>query len=383
MMKTRLFDRIGDVAPSVWDGTGSDPLSAHAVLSAIEGSGMAEVAMRYAVIEDSNGRVLACAPFARIPIDAARLTHGPFRASIETVRRVFPGLLRTSLAICGAPLSVGNPPVRIAAGIDARPILIECAGLLRETAEDWGAPWRAFKEFPADGVRAGRVLEREGWTIAPSEPNAGIAIRWESFDGYVASLRHPYRRKIRLSARKLARAGIRVEVSSLREAWEPSLHLLYERVFERAEVQLERLPSAFFASCGRALGESMRLIRFLRQGRTIGWVALITDHDRVIDLFHGIDYDENAAADLYFNQLAETIRFAIERGARFLSLGQSTETAKGRFGAVSVPLWIALRHESDLLNGALHHGAGFLFPAKKIHAPRVFHDAPSPAARRG
>jgi predicted N-acyltransferase len=371
-MRARIHDRIGMIDPACWDGVGDDPLSAHAVLSALEGCGMDGVRMCYVILEE-GARPAAAIPFARLPIDAARLTRGLFRSGIEITRTLAPRFMRTSLALCGTPLSVANPPLRIARGVDAAAVWREAAGLLREFARDEGCPWCVFKEIDADDPAASSTLSSEGWTVVPSEPNCRLTVRWHRFDGYLASLRHPYRAKIRRSATKLQRAGVALDVAPLQDRYGAAEHRLYENVLDRAAVRLERLTPSFFTRLGAALADRVWMIRFHRDGRLIGWVVLLIDRDRAHDLFHGIDYDENAAVDLYFNQLAETIRFAIDRRARTLSLGQSTETAKTRFGAEIVPLAVALRHRSAAVHAALSRLSGPLFPQKRVIERRTFH----------
>ena len=90
------------------------------------------------------------------------------------------------------------------------------------------------------------------------------------------------------------------------------------------------------------------------------------------DLFHGIDYAENEPNALYFNQLAEVVRVAIDCRVRRLSLGQSTDVAKARFGAVTAPLWIALRHQNAAVRWVLRQGRRVMFPAKEVPARHVF-----------
>lgn len=366
-MKVTLSRSIYDVAPSLWDGLGDDPLSSHAVLAALEDAALPGVRLCYALLDDGRGRLVAGAPLARIEVDGERLTHGLFRGLIGTVRTVRPSFLRTALMVCGTPLSVGNPPARIAPDADRRRVFSELAGLLNEVGDAENAPWRVFKEFaaPADGAIP-------GWVVAPSEPNSGIRIGWGSYAEYLGSLRSAYRYKIVNAARHLARAGVGVDVVPLGESYDDSLHALYEAVADRAAVQLERLTPGFFTALGRAYGDAAPLIRFREDGRVVGWVAMLFTGGVGYDLFHGIDYDVNEAVDLYFNQLAEVVRLAVQRGARYVSLGQSTEVAKARFGGESVPLWIALRHRRAAVTTALRAGAGALFPAKAVPARHVF-----------
>ena len=371
-MRIRIHDHIGDIDPLRWDAVGDDPLSRHAVLLALEQAALDGVRMVYATIEDERGRPVAQVPFARLQMDGARLTHGLFRRGIETLRAIDSDFMRTALVICGTPLSVGNPPFRLAAGVDPVPVWVRVGSLTDELADELGAPWRAFKELAAGDLAAARALARQGWVTAPSEPGCLLRLRWRDFDHYLSSLRHPYRYKILKSARKLERAGVVVDVQPLAASYTADAHRLYEAVHERAEVQLERLTPEFFTALGRAYGDRARLIRFLHEGRLVGWVAVLVAGSRVHDLFHGLDYAANDRFDLYFNQISQVIRFALDSPATSLSLGQSTETAKSRFGAVADSKWSVLRHRRAMVTSVLKRAAPVLFPTRTVPARRTF-----------
>lgn len=371
-MKTRLYDSILSIDPARWDALGTDPLSRHGVLAALETASMDGVRMRYAVMEDATGW-LAAAPFARIPIDAGRLTHGAFRSLIGVVRRAVPRFMRTSLMICGTPLSVGNAPARIGVRADHQIVYRHLAGLLEEIATEERCPWRAFKEIDAaDLVRAQNALRPAGWIVAPSETNHHLTIRWRSFGAYLTAMRSAYRSKILHEQDSLDRAGVRTSVVPLAGDYDDRIHRLYEAVVDRAAVQLERLTPAFFVALGRAYPAQSFLIRMERHGRLIGWVATLVEGDMAFDLFHGIDDAENHSIPVYFGQLAAVIRFAIDRSVCRLSLGQSTSVAKARFGAEGIGLWMAVRHELAAVNAFLRAGARYLFPMPEKPERHVF-----------
>jgi hypothetical protein len=375
MLRATLHESIADIDRADWDRLGSDPLSSHAMLAALEQAALPRIRTWCATIRDANGRIVAAAPIARIEVDAERLTHGLFRTLIKGVRKVYPGFLRTALMICGTPLSVGNPPVRHPQELDLAPMLERLAGLLEQLGRSEDAPWLAFKEFPGDQLAdAHRALYGNGsfWFIAPSEPNSALSIEWSSYDEYLGNLRSHYRYKIRSAARTLARDGVNVDVVPLAEGYDRTLHPLYEAVVDRATVQLERLTPEFFTGLGQTYGDAAQLIRFSRDGKVIGWIAMLVSEGAAYDLFHGIDYTECDRTALYFNQLAEVVRFSIRSGTRRLSLGQSTEVAKARFGAQPVPLWVAVKHLNPIVGRLLRIGRRFLFPAKKVSPRRVF-----------
>lgn len=372
MPSLRVFDSIHEIEPARWDGIDTDPFSTHSVLRALESAGLNGVKMRFAVLDDGRRLPALCIPLARVDIDASLLTHGAFHGLIQAMRVVRTSFLNTSIMICGVPLSVGNRPLRIRCGFDRERAHGLAAGLLQELAAQEGSSWCVFKEIPlGDLDNVQRSLGRH-WTLAPSEPGWTLPIRWSSYDGYVASLRSAYRYKLRKSTRKLRGHQVDVEISTLEKGFRPEMHSLYEAVVQRARVRLETLTPVFFENLGRQCGQRARIIHFSRKGKTIGWVALLLDGDEAYDLFHGIDYFENAELDLYFNQLAETIRFAIQRSIRRLHLGQSTATAKTRFGAIRRPLWIAIHNRHRALNAMVRHSRRVLFPEEPAISRRVF-----------
>lgn len=61
----------------------------------------------------------------------------------------------------------------------------------------------------------------------------------------------------------------------LAEGYDRTLHALYEAVVDRAAVQLERLTPEFFSALGEAYGDAAELIRFSRDGKVIGWIAVL------------------------------------------------------------------------------------------------------------
>jgi hypothetical protein len=379
MLSVTIHARISEVDPERWDALSPDPFSSHATLLALEAAGLDGVRTWYAAVGDSAGRWLASAPLARVSIDAGRLTHGLFRGLISGVRQVHPGFLHTSLALCGTPLSVGNPAARVAAGVDPVPVLRALRGALDDLAGSEGAAWRAFKEFDSTELSAGReALEPAGWVFAPSENNSVVDLRWASYAQYLAGLRSPYRYKLLRAARALRAAGVEVDDVPLAQAYDVHAHRLYQAVADRAAVRLEVLTEEFFRAFGRAHGGAARMLRFRRDGRLVGWVVLLLRGGTAVDMFHGIDYAENEACALYFNQLAGVVRLAIEGGATHLSLGQSTEVAKARFGARPDPRWIAVRHRSAAITGLLRAGRAQLFPAPRSPERRAF---ARPAAR--
>ncbi len=368
-MHTSVVNRV-DQLPPAWDRLGHDPLSSRTMLGVLERSHLPGVTTRYALLFEGT-RLVAGAPVATVDIDGERLTHGAFRSLIITVRRFQPGFLHTRLMVCGTPLSVANPPIRVRA-TERNAVLPVLSTVMDQLAREAHAPWCVFKELSRSDVSVTARGLSSRWLLAPSEPTAMLRMVWPTFDAYLRSLRSDYRHRIRKAQRKLQAGSVDIEVSPLAGAYHAFDHALYEAVFDRAHVQFEHLTPAFFDELGRAFGDDVQFIRFIQGERCIGWVVMLFADDVAYDLFHGIDYEVGREIDLYVNQLTEVIRLAIARGAFRLMLGQSTEIAKARFGATSIPLWIALRHRRAPVTRLLRSGRKVLFPQRQVPHHRVF-----------
>jgi len=378
VLTVQLHDGLGDLDFDEWDSLRRDPFSRTAVLEALEAARMPGVRLWYATLRDQRGQLRGAAPFARIKIDAGRLTHGAFQTGIRCMRALRPGFLHTSLVLCGTPLSVGNAPARIDPAADPVQVYRLLAGVLDDLGDAERAPWRAFKELGVADIGAARTAlatPGRGWILAPSEPGNNLRTPWQSFDEFLCSLRSHYRYKIRTSARRLAAAGVTVDAVPLGSAYDDDAHRLYEAVVDRASIQLERLTPAFFVALGQAFGGAATLLRFRQGTELIGWVATLLVGHTLYDLFHGIDYARSAGVSLYFNQIAEVLRHGTECGAHRIVLGQSTDTAKARFGAVSVPLWVGIAHRTRAVTGAMRHTQQMLFPAHAEVHRHVFRDS--------
>jgi predicted N-acyltransferase len=375
MLTVHVADRLDEVDRDEWDGIGTDPFSRTAVLDTLVRAELPGVRLRYVTIRDERRRLVAAAPVARMPIDAGRLTHGAFRRGIHGIRTVRPGFLHTRLVLCGTPLSIGNGPARVIHDTNPVAVYRTLAGVLHDVGDAEDASWRVFKEFGAaeiDAARAALSSVRHRWVIAPSEPGNVLQTPWLTYEAFLQGLRSHYRYKIRKATQLMRDAGVAVDRVPLGEAYDDRAHRLYEAVVDSAQVQLERLTPDFFVRLGRTMGPAATLHRFRRDGALLGWVATLRHGDMLYDMFHGIDYAHNESLALYFNQLAEVLRYGAECGVERVVLGQSTDTAKARFGAESVPLWIAVAHRTRVVTGTMRRAERLLFPARAPVQRRVF-----------
>jgi predicted N-acyltransferase len=191
-----------------------------------------------------------------------------------------------------------------------------------------------------------------------------------SLAAYCDALKRHYRSNIRSSQHKFERAGCRVvhleDPAEIRRVYTPEVHRLYEAVVSRADLKLEVLPHRFFVELAGQLPGRATLRVVYRHDRVVAFVWGLGSGPEYHGLFCGIDYEHNAACDLYFNVVYQDLDYAFRRGSRRITLGQTAEGFKSRLGCTGQARYLYARGAGPLLSWVLRRSAGFLFPPRPV-----------------
>lgn len=373
MISRRVHRSIGEVPAAEWDAlVDADDLQAsHRFVGVCERSRVAVAAYRHVLVYD-GGELAAIASLSAMRVRLDLLATGATKSVMRRIRRVVPRALEVPVVFCGLPVSFGKSLLRIHPDADATPVLAAIDDAAEEFGMEVGAPIVCSKEHADDEVGALSPLERRGFRRVPSLPSCRLPISWASFDEYVAAMRADYRRQLRSALRARDHHGLRVRESSDLAAECERIVPLYEQVMDHAEVQLERLPPAFFTELARAFPGETSAILVERGGDTVA-AAVMLDSPRVSTfLLAGIDYSCHRALASYPILVTAVVASAIARGAEVLEMGQTSWALKQRLGAVPVARYLYVRARRRWLGAALHVAGGQLFPEMRLARRRVF-----------
>lgn len=173
--------------------------------------------------------------------------------------------------------------------------------------------------------------------------NFSFQNQFDSFDHYLYSLRSSYRR----NALGSLRAGAHLVFKPISpQDFSPDHYSLYRRVVGRSDYPLETLPLAFFKGCDCEIVEVRDQAEQL-----LAVLVLKGSGDRLHFMFCGFDRDDEVR--LYQNLLLHIIRKGIEEGYGSIDLGQTSEEAKLRLGALEQFKYLGLHHSNPLLDRLL------------------------------
>jgi hypothetical protein len=333
-------------------------------------SGVQEARYRHVLVRE-RGRLVGFATLAAIDAQLELLAGPAVRRTATRVRSVWPGALRARVLLGGLPVSFGRSCLRVARDADPVRVLRGVAEAAESVAGELGASVVAFKEFsPAEDTHA-RELGSAGYFRAESLPACSLAVRWRSFDDYLASMRSGYRRQLRGTLAASAQAALAVRTVRDFDAECPRLFALYEQVMDRAEFQLERLNLAFFVGLNAAFGDDSQAILVERGGQLAATAIMLMAPREATFLIAGIDYAQRDSG-AYLRLVTEVVAHAIAAGASALEMGQTSYDLKRRLGARPVSRSMYVRHRSASMHWLLRAGAPSLFPSHSIPERRVF-----------
>ena len=368
----RAFADIADVDPMEWDAIlDPDDLQAtHRFVSVCQRSEVEGAAYRHVMVYRGE-RLAAVASLSRMDVKLDLLSSGIARAGITWVRRRRPSFLVVPVAFCGLPVSFGQSCLRVAPGANQALVLSILSRELDAFGAETGARILCFKEYAPGESAALAPLATAGYFRAPSLPSCRLAIRWSSFDEYLAAMRAGYRRQVQISLRARAALGVEFHVVEDFGPDCPRIFGLYEQVMDRAAFQLERLNLAFFRELNARLGSQSGAVLLVRDGVVAAAAVLLYGPHLVTFLLTGIDYAQNRACHAYPNLVTEVVAEAIRRRAAALEMGQTSYDLKLRFGAVTSERDILVKCRRRLSHALLRAVAPALFPVVRPLARRV------------
>lgn len=349
-LRVERFASIHEIPESVWDGLLAEdwPYNTHRLIRAVEDARVESSRFWYLLFYDGDR------PIASAVLSAFTVSLGIFLS--KRLER----FLGIDVLFCGLPASFGQSNVVLTDGV--LPLLVrEMESIARET----GLRFLCIKEFTQSEVPS---LEPFGFFRGYSIPYMSMQIRWSSFDDYLRSLRHSYRRHIRRSMAKLAPA--RVVIGGPEVVSPARFHQLYRNVMARAETKLEVFNEAFFERLWAEL--DLQIVAVVDGDAVLGAALLVKTGSTLHFMLVGLPEAQRTPHDIYFNLLYAIVDQAIRQRCTRLNLGQTAYWGKQQIGGVPEDEFLFFKAQNRILHAILRALRRILFPRLRLPSPRVF-----------
>ena len=180
------------------------------------------------------------------------------------------------------------------------------------------------------------ILRDAGYLSSRYLPLAELAIDWGSFDDYVATLKKQHKnvaKDIRRERNRCRSAGILLEEPTELADRDGIYVQLANQTYGKHGDLAFPFNAGFFSALKNELGEDLLVCEAQKDGKTLGFVTMISDGRSAWAGSYGLDYSDSASAFVYFNLVLQwPVRKAIELGLERLVLGRGHYELKLRRG---------------------------------------------------
>jgi predicted N-acyltransferase len=381
------YRSIHEVEETLWNSINSDQdvFHNHSFIRTVEDAGVENSQFWY-LLFFCGDELVATGALSAFTVSLDLFVGGGAANFIQSLRRWWPRLMKIKVLFCGLPISLGQHNLVIRDRSQANGVLALLVKEMSEICQTQDIRYMCVKELQEGHIETIKGIEKHGFFLANSIPYVYMKMSWPNFESYLATLRHGYRRPIKLALKKLGQT--RPEIVSLdrtsREPNHPKLVLgadvcspekfyeLYLQVMDRAEVKLETLNQAFFDNLYTNMKEDWDLLALVKGEEVLGAALLSTSNKIMTFVLVGLDYAKRDEYDVYFNLVYGIIDLAIQRGCRELNLGQTSYWLKQRIGGICIPEYLYFKARSRPVHFCISSLRMVLFPAVKLPRPRVF-----------
>ena len=349
-MQTIVAHSVGDFARDEWDGLFPGELEDWSYYRAVEHSRLPGFEWLYFAVR-GNGRLLAAVPAFVTDYRLDTTLTGPLRRVTGAIARIFPRLLRQRLLSLGSPIGEFCH-LGFAAGVDraAQARLLDILfSKVEKYARRRGISMLAAKDaaMAQDDLWAAAAAAH-GLRRQPSLPTALLDIRFDSLDGYLATLSHATRKDLRRKLR--ASAEIRVEWRENIDDIIDEVMRLYRATLAHAALTFEELTPEYFTGVLRELAPRSRCATYWLGERLVAFNLVLHDGEVLLDKFLGMDYAFARRYNLYYLTWLNNVAYCIEHGLKRYQSGQGLHREKLRLGSRLSANWLWYRHRNRVFD---------------------------------
>lgn len=251
---------------------------------------------------------------------------------------------------CLLPL-YAYPGIILAEGVDTAVLLPALANILKQIQKAERSQLLSINPVSLENHPA--LSTWPGFAQTDIVADAVLDIIWDSYDDYQMWLPGKKRAEIRRVRNRAADAGVQVELCSLAETDGARIETLMRMVMDHHASSYMFEPDVVAKTAGILNEADYRHMVAVHQGDIIGTLTLFHSEGVVLVRWAGLEYERTRDTYAYHLLMSETVRIAIEMGARQLKLGGTVFTLKKQLGASLEDRVALLRLRNPLLNKAM------------------------------
>lgn len=212
--------------------------------------------------------------------------------------------------------------------------LVAFSNTINEIASLEKADLCLIRDIAGERYAEFNVLEKYGYMPVMGFPIARMDLKWNSIDGYLASLKTKKRSNIRRKRSNLIAPEISVEIIEDYAPYSERLAELWTNVaINNNGYEHERLTPEFFEAMSVHLKGRSHVVAIKQHGKIVAFGLNLIGDEELFGMAEGLDYNLRDVYDLYANNIFEGLRVACELGKKKYNIGITTYDFKTSIGA--------------------------------------------------
>ena len=388
-LEVQSYSSIKEIDKQLWNSINrnQDIFHSYEFLCSVEESKIEDSKFWYLIVY-FKGKPIGSAVLSMFSVLLDLFTSKSIQKIVNLLRKKFPNFLKIKVLFCGIPISIGKNTITILNGFFLKNFIYEVVMQMEEIANQSGINFLCFKEFKEDEVKWLDKLNEFGFIKLDSLPYVNMQVRWSTFDEYLNSMRHNYRRQIKNSLFNKTEKNIAIQEyhsskdlssnSEILMVFKPSefdhkkFFKLYLQVMDRAETKLEILTEDFFKNVFEQLDSKSMILAVVKDNSIYGAAYLVLHSNKITFLLVGLDYNYQDYHNVLMNILYGIILIAIDKKCKSIELGQTSYELKQRIGGRCTDEYFFLKSSSVVINTIVRIFKPLLFPKTSINYRRVF-----------
>ena len=363
-VKSYIFESITEVNQNDWDLVNDNQniyLSFDYLLT-LEQAMEAEISFFFSVSYNENKKPVLIAAFQLVKFATNKkkcpkvlLNKKPYNVSFN-------------LLVCGNVFSNGengfiaNPNLASKTVINE---LTEIATKIKDKLPNKKISIVLFKEFAPESSYSNENFKNQSYNEFMADVNMVLQLheQWKTMEDYLFSMTTKYRTRIKGIYKKSKDLKLKLlEADEIKKYQSEITHLL-ENVSEKAEYSYGVINVNAFLMFKEKLKENFVLKALFLNDKIVGFSTSFYNNGNLDANYVGLDYNYNTEYAVYQRLLCDYVCQAIERKAKELHFGRTSELVKSSLGAQPVNMKLYAKHKSAISNFLLKPIFNFITPS--------------------
>lgn len=363
-IKSYIFETITDVNQLDWKlvNNNQNRYLSYNYLLALESSMQSEISFFYAISYDDNKNPILISAYQIVKFATNKkncpkvlLHHKPHNVSFN-------------LLVCGNVFCNGENGFISSSYLTPYKVISELTLItekIKKKLPNQKIGITLFKEFSPNSNYNDVHFKNENYNNFMADVNMVLKLHeeWNTLEDYLFSMTTKYRTRIKSIYKKSNNLSIKsLSAKEIKEN-QSEIKTLLENVSKKAEYSYGVINVNAFVLFKENLKKDFILKAVFLNDKIIGFSTSFFYNGQLDANYVGMDYDYNTEYAVYQRLLCDYVAQAIERGAKELHFGRTSELVKSALGAQPINMKLYAKHKSAISNFLLKPVFNFITPS--------------------